>query len=237
MDLAHGHAEHCPGATTYPGYDGNLATALKTDDPGYKPTVAATFRRWVTLCSLSSVPKDATLAIQVKTNGNGVDTASGHNRFSLRGYSTSSTTAKNSLSISAFNKMAVYANVQGGVGTTKFFLTRVPSTAAGQTLNVSLFDIGDITGTGTIKFVAPSESGVTFSNCRAVGVVNSTISNCQFTAGSAFQGKWQNVYIPIPSTYHCSDTLATGCWVKLWYDLTGATSGAGHHLVVVEHRR
>jgi Flp pilus assembly protein TadG len=215
----------CPGATTYPGYDGNLATALKTDDPGYKPAVSATFRRWVTLCSLSSVPKDATLAIQVKTNGNGFDTANGHNRFALRGYSTSSPSAKDAVSIAAFNKMAIYTNVASS-STTKFFLTRVPTTAAGRTLDVRLYDIGDITGTGTLKIVAPTESGTTFSNCRAVGPVNSTLTNCQFNASSAFQGKWEDVYVPIPSTYHCTDASATGCWVKLWYDLSGATAAS-----------
>ncbi len=47
----------CPGAKTYPGYDGDLSKALKTDDPGYKSTVAATFRRWVTLCSLPASPR------------------------------------------------------------------------------------------------------------------------------------------------------------------------------------
>jgi Flp pilus assembly protein TadG len=218
-------ATDCPGAGIYPGYDGDLSKALDKTTSQYtaNPWVAQDFRQWVTLCNLSSVSKDDKIAIQVKTNGNGFDNANGHNRFSLRGFSSSSSTAKDSLSIAAFNKMAVYANVSNTSGTTKFFLTRVPSTAHGQMLDVSLFDIGDITGTGTIKFVAPPESGVTFSNCRAVGVVNATIPNCQFTASSAFGGKWQSVYIPIPNTYTCNDNVSTGCWVKLYYDLTGAS--------------
>jgi hypothetical protein len=211
----------CPGAKTYPGYDGDLSKALDRNSVGYQSSVAATFRRWVTLCTLATVPKDTTLAIQVKTNGIGYDSGNGHNRFSLRGSSTSSSTAKDNIAISAFNKMAVYANVSSGLS--KFFLTRVPSSAAGQTLNVSLFDIGDITGTGTITFVAPAESGITFSNCRATGPVPGTIPSCQFTASSAFGGRWESVYIPIPSTYSCNDSSATGCWVKLNYDLSGAS--------------
>ncbi len=213
----------CPGAKTYPGYDGDLSKALDKTTAQYtaNPWVAQYFRQWVPLCSLSTVAKDDKFAVQVKTNGNGSDNANGHNRFALRGYSTSSTTSKDKISIAAFNKMAVYANVKSG--SSRFFLTRVPSTAAGQTLNVSLFDIGDITGTGTLTFVAPQESGITFSNCRTVGKLNGTDADCKFNVDSTFGGKWQHVFIPIPNTYTCTDSSPTGCWVKLYYDLSGTT--------------
>ncbi|HEX5560395.1 MAG TPA: TadE/TadG family type IV pilus assembly protein [Nocardioidaceae bacterium] len=233
----------CPGAKTYRGYNGRtqsfkdsngnvttdmsanvpLKSVLNPNDPGYQKDVADTFRRWVTLCSNSSVQAGTTLAIQVKTNGLGFDLAAGHNRFALRAYSATSPSSNNDIAISAFNKMAVYANVKNG--SSRFFLTRLPSSAAGQMLNVSLFDIGDLGGaTGTLKFVAPAESNITFTNCRAVGKVNGTVSDCQFTADSTFNGRWQSVYIPIPSNYTCSDALATGCWVKLYYDFPLAGS-------------
>lgn len=211
----------CPGAKTYPGYDGDLKKALDKTNGGYQASVAATFRQWITLCTVSSVAKDDKFAVQVKTNGTGSDDGNGHNRFSLRGYSGSSSSAKDQLSIAAFNRMAVYANVQAG--SSRFFLTRVPSSAAGQTLNVSLFDIGDISGTGTLTFVAPQESGITFSNCRTVGKLNGTDADCKFNVDSSFGGRWQSVYIPIPNTYTCTDSSATGCWVKLYYDLSGTT--------------
>ena len=213
----------CPGARTYPGYDGPLKTALDVSSPGYQKDVADTFRRWVTLCSNSSVQAGTTLAIQVKTNGLGFDLAAGHNRFALRAYSATSPSSNNDIAISAFNKMAVYANVKNG--SSRFFLTRLPSSAAGQMLNVSLFDIGDLGGaSGTLKFVAPAESGITFSNCRAAGKVTGTVPDCTFTANSTFNGRWQQVYIPIPGNYTCSDALATGCWVKLYYDFPLAGS-------------
>jgi Flp pilus assembly protein TadG len=218
-------ATACPGAKTYRGYDGALKTALDKTNAGYRSDVAATFRRWVTLCSSSSLPAGTTLAVQVKTNGLGFDSAAGHNRFALRAYSSTSPTSNNDIAIAAFNKMAVYANVANG--SSRFFLTRLPSSAAGQMLNVSLFDIGDLGGaSGTLQFLAPSESGITFSNCRAVGKVNGTVANCQFTADSSFNGRWQNVYIPVPSSYHCSDASATGCWVKLYYNFPNASSPA-----------
>ena len=62
--------------------------------------------------------------------------------------------------------------------------------------------------------MAPAESGTTFSNCRAVGVKNGLISNCEFTASGSFNGEWQSVYVPIPNAYTCNDSSSTGCWVE-----------------------
>ncbi|MGA8211631.1 MAG: pilus assembly protein TadG-related protein [Nocardioidaceae bacterium] len=213
----------CPGAKNYRGFNGKLSTALDKTSPGYQPEVAASFRRWVTLCTSSSFPAGTTLAIQVRTNDPGNENTAGHNRFSLRAYSATAAASNADIAVAAFNKMAIYANVKNG--SSRFFLTKVPSAAAGQTLNVSLFDIGDLGGaTGTITFEAPTESGVTFGNCQAVGVINGPVANCQFTASTAFDGKWQSVYIPIPQTYSCADTSATGCWVKLNYQFPSATN-------------
>lgn len=216
-------ASVCPGAVTYPGYNGSLKTALDKTNSGYQPDVAAEFRQWVTLCSSSQVSAGTVVAVQVKTNGLGSDSAGGHNRFSMRVYSSSNPSLNDGVSLSAFNKMAVYANVKNG--SAKFFLTRVPSAVAGQTLTVSLYDIGDLNGSsGTITFTPPSDSNVSsFTSCRATGKVSGTISPCQFTANSTFNGKWETVYIPIPKTYKCSDSSVTGCWVKLNYDLSGVS--------------
>ena len=220
----------CPGAKVYPGYDGNLSKALDKSLPSnYQTYVAANFRQWVTLCTMGSVAKGTTFAIQVKTNGNGFDNANGHNRFSLRGYSSASPSANNNLSISAFNKMAVYANVSSG--SSRFFLTRVPSSAHGQMLNVNLYDIGDITGTGTIKFVAPAESGTTFSNCRAVGVKNGLISNCEFTASGSFNGRWQTSTSPF-RTRTTATTIVDGLLGQALLRPQRRVANAGHHVVV-----
>lgn len=170
------------------------------------------FRRWTSLCSLASASAGQYM-IQVRTNGLGEDAASGHNRFGLRVYSSTDSSAKDAVSIAGFSKMAIYANVRSA--RTTFFLTRVPSTAANQILSVKLFDIGDSTGSGTVSILSPSGAGLT--GCTGTGRVTS-MPTCSFTATSAFNGTWQVVSVPIPQDYTCNDADANACWFRLRYD-------------------
>jgi hypothetical protein len=222
----------CSGAGTYPGYAGDLSKALNKTAPEYGANpanfggqvsiaqqdgyVANVFRRWVRLCTISNAPA-GTYLIQVKTNGVGSDNANGHNRFALRAYSTSNTSAKDDIAISGFSKMAMYANLPNA--TSKFYLARVPSGAAGQVLNVNLFDVGDATKPGTITVVAPPESGVTFKDCQGSGVVNATMPNCSLSGvNSKYNGQWQTISVPIPTGYKCDDRDSADCWVRLEFE-------------------
>lgn len=209
---------------TFPGFNGPLFEALDEKDNGGKPNpkynsyVASVFRQWVNICTIPYAPA-GTYMIQVKTNGVGNDAASGHNRFSLRAYGNGSNA--NDISIAGYTKMAMYANQPGAK--TGFYLARVPSGAAGQVLNLKLFDIGDSSQPGLVTVVAPEDSNVTFTNCQGRGVVNGLLSSCSIVANSTFNGKWQTISVNIPSTYKCDDTDSTGCWVRLNYDYgTGA---------------
>ena len=221
----------CTGAKTYPGYAGDLSKALDNTNAEYsmKPTVgdfnstngyvASVFRRWTRICTISSAPAGS-YTIQVQTNGVGADDASGHNRFAIRAYSNSQTSAKDSISIAGFNKMAMYANIPDA--TTKFFLARVPAGSGGQYLNIRLFDVGDSTSPGTITVKPPPDSNVSsFSSCRGFGAVGGTngtnLSGCSLSVYSTTNnGKWQTISIPIPSGYTCG-TTAVSCWVRLEY--------------------
>lgn len=197
---------------TFPGY--NLLADPKTGPTSIASMPIVTynvFRRWAPLCTMGSAPAGQYM-IQVKTNGLGADSASGHNRFGLRAYSSTDTTAKDSISIAGFAKMAIYANLPGA--TTTFHLARVPKTAAGQVLSVKLFDIGDATGQGTVSIRDPNNNVPT--DCTGSGAVKIT-GSCTFTASGTFNGKWQVVSIPIPKTYTCTDSDPNSCWFKLVY--------------------
>jgi Flp pilus assembly protein TadG len=206
---------------TFDPFVGDLSKALdKTILPAgqagkFMPKVAANFRQWVDLCTISGTVQPGTYAIQVETSVPGG--AGGHNRFGLRAFGSNSSD-KDFISVAGFDKMAIFANF---AGTTQFFLARVPSAAAGQTLNVGLFDVGDSPTTGTITLLKPAESATSFSNCVATGTtaaLTKALPTCSFTVNSTDnQGKWQNVAVPIPSTYACSDGLTSGCWVMLQY--------------------
>src|SRR5262249_17930322 len=158
---------------------------------GYNATLASVFRRWVTLCTIPNAQPGDYL-VEVKTNGLGTDTVNAGNRFALRAYSSSSSSAKEYLSISARERMGIYSNAPSA--TTEFYMARVPNGSGGQNLTVQLFDVGDSNISGTIQLVAPPDSGVSFTNCTAWGPVAGNLSNCSLTVNSStHNGKKQYV--------------------------------------------
>lgn len=199
---------------TYPGYRGTLYNVLNESSGPYDPDIAEGFRRWVTLCTINN-PEKGDYLVQVQTsNYSGANSsADAGNRFAIRAYGDDN----NKISVSGRERMSIYSNKPGT--TTEFYLARVPSGAAGQTLTVNLYDVGDSNKTGTIQLINPN--GGTYSGCTGSGVTASISSTCSFsvTAGSpsVFNGRWQVVNIPIPSTYTCDDSDNTKCWVKLRY--------------------
>jgi hypothetical protein len=212
---------------TYKGFSSTakdgLFQALNQGSPGYKPDVAESFRRWSVLCSIAT-PVVGDYLVQVKTNGLGndrngrnTDAADAANRFSIRAYSSSDSTGKDALAIAGRERMAIYANAAGA--TTEFYLARVPSGAAGMSLSVNLFDVGDSTDPGDIQIIKPPDAaGDSFTDCTGTGPRGPTLSNCKFgVTSSSHQGKWQTVVVQIPSNYSCADTDPTKCWVRLKY--------------------
>jgi Flp pilus assembly protein TadG len=226
----------------FPGYSvDNLANALKSSSGSYDSHIAEVFHRWYRICTVNvSVPGD--YLIQVRTNvGTGVaDPANdpgnpslaggGANRFALRaawltngGAYDTSTTDNGTITIQGNAAMGLYANVPAGVNT-KFYFARVPPSAAGRTLDVNLFDIGDCSGTGcapTLKVL--DKTGAVFASCtESIGPGAPTTYNaagvgCSFTAGSAFNARWVTLQVPISNGYTCTLSVSTDCWVQIQY--------------------
>lgn len=209
---------------TYPGFIGPLASALDTASADFKPEVADTFRQWKQLCKITGGVAPGTYLIQVKTNDVGNDAAGGHNRFSLRAYSESSS-GDDGISVAGYTKMAMYANTPAG--TSRFYLAKVPSGARGQLFRVRLFDIGDGAKSGsTIKVLPPAEVGGSFSGCIGSGVQNGNLSNCQIDVNSSYDSKWQEISVPIPAGYSCTDASPVGCWLRLEFFYGAGSSPA-----------
>jgi hypothetical protein len=161
----------------------------------------------------------------VKSSDIGSNGASASNRFSIRAFSSDDVNGKNSISIAGRERMAIYANAQGAI--TEFYLARVPSGAAGQTLRVRLFDVGDSAGgSGNIQILKPPDATGSddFKDCKGAGPSSGTFATCLFSVSSAFDGKWETLSVPIPSNYACTDIDTTKCWVRLKYTYGGAAN-------------
>jgi hypothetical protein len=208
------YQQSAAGALTYTGGAPALATA---GTGGYRADVASEFRQWNTLCTFSGTVSAGTYFIQVQGNAAGDDpTGNGHNRFALRAFGSNA--ADNSaIAISGYTNMAIYADLPSA--NTSFYLTQVSPAAAGQVLNVRLFDIGDSTSPGTVTIMPPKDSNLSaFSSCTGTGPTTGALTNCSITANSSYNGKWQQISIPIPKGYTCDSASVTGCWITLAYN-------------------
>lgn len=219
---------------TFDGFSGDLYTALneyqqtngvvqykngapvlaKTGTGGYQDQVASEFRQWVTLCTFSGTAPAGTYFIQVQGSANAQ--GDGHNRFSLRAFGSGAADNAN-IAISGYTNMAIYANLNNAK--TSFYLTQVSPAAAGQVLNVRLFDIGDSSAPGTVTIKPPADSNLSsFSSCTGTGPTSGALTNCSITANSSYNGKWEQISIPIPKGFTCNSSIVTGCWITLTYD-------------------
>lgn len=202
------------GAVQYTGATPQLAT---TGSAGYQDQVASEFRQWVTLCTFPGTVSAGTYFIQVQ--GNGADDnpqGNGHNRFAMRAFGSSS--ADNSaIAISGYTSMVIYADLPSAH--TSFYVTQVSPAAAGQILNLGLFDIGDSSQPGTVTIRPPADSNYSsFTGCTATGPTTGALTNCSITASRSYNGKWEHIAIPIPAGYTCDSGSASGCWITLSYD-------------------
>jgi hypothetical protein len=201
-----------------------------TNDAAY---VREVLHRWVTICTVpSGSVATGEYIIQVRTNHDPSDpedylidtTHGGASRFSIRaGFQLTSTSVPggSNIQVHANGKLPLYVN--GSPGTTStFYLARIMPSAAGRTLQLDFYDIGDI-GTGAaavaVQVVPPSEYAATFSDCifkrdNASAVTSST---CSLTGlnSTNYQARLVTVSVPIPADYTCSSGTDTGCWVKV----------------------
>ena len=149
----------------------------------------------------------------------------------------SSTADKDSIFVAGVDKMAMYAKLPGATNSV-FYPLGCPEGAAGQGLDVRLFDVGDSSKNGTITILLPAESPVTFTDCKATGAVTATLPTCSFTVTQANNNGGQNIAVSIPSTFTRNDLISTNCWVKLSYAYgPGAQRGPPGHDVLDGHHR
>ena len=106
-------------------------------------------------------------------------------------------------------KMVAYNNVNGG--NQHFYLAQIPKIDAGKTLEIDLFDVGDVSGQAILYIESPDGnvySNATFnfaadskcaSTCSGTGV--SSITATTSSGSHPYNNSWLTILIPLPSTY------------------------------------
>lgn len=178
---------------------------------------------WASICRRTGGATAGRYLLRVQTTGNG----SGANRYAIRVQASSTVKPR----ISGYGDMSMYNNVSAG--NAEFFLAEVEPAHRGKTLELKLYDPGEVSrfsngtgGNGTMEIIAPS--GSVAPSCGASdtgGVLTGTLSPCRFataTGGTArFNGQWVTIRIAIPTTYSCTMGTIPGCWWKIRYIIDG----------------
>ncbi len=116
-------------------------------------------------------------------------------------------------------------NIMQGSGSQSFYLAQIGPENAGKTLEIDLFDIGDISGTGTLQIRSPdgnayNNAAFSYTSDANCGQTAGSSDNCSDTsqtsivasdssAHHSFNDSWLTIRIKLPATYGCS--IATPC--------------------------
>ena len=126
-------------------------------------------------------------------------------------------------------RMCIYNNLDGSVAL--FYLAQIPAVHAGKTLEIKLFDPGDVTGTATLKILKPTSSQYVYSNFSftangGTGPQSGTnVSSLQTANGSSlYNNAWVTITIALPSDYGVGGLTPNGetepAWWKIEYTIT-----------------
>ncbi len=193
------------------GFNGrNVLTLL------HGPDLKTGYRQWQDLCTLTNAdPGTYTLSVTAAPPDflafRGMPAS---NHFSIRATDGGTNSG---LSVSGHEALSVYANTDTGspaTDTTTWPLAQVPSSAAGRTIKARFYDLGDCVGACRLTMSILRPDGNVATGCRNRGVT--TVSSCAYPVPAAdFDGKWQEIDIPIPAGYSCTPTSPGDCTYRV----------------------
>jgi hypothetical protein len=159
----------------------------------------------------------------------------GHNRHMIRaGLAADLTGApasvRTGISLSALGHLPIYMNqIPPGGAQAEFYLARILPETAGKTLQLTFWDMADISGgSATFQLVSPPDATVPLDDCTftrdGAAPPGVTITGCTIAGitTSNYNGRNVIVKIPIPGGYDCASGDPLGCWTKVRVSVVGA---------------
>lgn len=232
------------GVWSTPNSGVSVGTGTATQQLGQNSDLTRLLHRWDTLCTIPGPVAAGDYYLRVRSNvawGAGEDTifdfidhpavnSNGSNRFAVRAV-PSIATENTRVSVSPYSRMPIFANSDSS--TAKFNLVRVLPGNAGQTINFTFYDVGDAGGApgATLSVQTPNLAPAT--NCTKEGkdpgaglpaVADPDCSISGILNSNGWNGQFQRMRIPIPSTYTCDFTDPYACWWRLTVAFGGGVS-------------
>lgn len=190
------------------GYTERLAALLRNGAGGARGLlIRRTFHRWADVCPTTLPVAAGDYAVSVRTTAGG-----GQNRFALRASLTGE--GRTSLTVSPLRRVSLYANVPAG--TSQWPIVRLDSSAAGRTVGLRLFDVGDAAEAVTVA-MNDDERRAAWPSCRISGPLQGVKSPCSFSAvATSTGGRWLRIDLDVPRSYRCAaDADPTRCWLSV----------------------
>ncbi len=217
-------------------FDGAHDNGAGTRDP-FAESFTLGFRRWKQFCKVPAAQvQTGRYTITVKTNLN--NESAGNNSYSLRAAWQGATPTDRSeagLQLSAIENFPVFINL-GGSSTSTLYMTRLHPIHASRQLRLELFDIGDVSGSGSVnlKILPPPDSNVGASWGCSMKLVaqNGTFnpvgvntSDCSIVGLKRvdYNGAAVQIDIPIPTGFTCDISVPTNCWARVQITFNGGT--------------
>ena len=125
-------------------------------------------------------------------------------------------------------KMAAYTNLVSG--NQLFYLAQIGPENAGKTMEISLFDPGDVNGNAYLRIKSPDGNSygyATFSWTADNGTSGTNVTSIQTASsgGSFFNDRLLTIDVPLPSTYGSGGLTPSGetqaGWWKIEYQVSG----------------
>jgi hypothetical protein len=168
-----------------------------------------------------------TYRLNIQTTPTSGHPADASNNFAIRATSSSGVQPQVYAGLAGSQSaMSIYNNIMSG--SAYVYLAKVNSTFAGKTMQVSLFDPGEVNGNAYMYFYMPTSAGWTAVNfdwrdsgvtLGPGGTLHTGASRLQTSNGSGlFDGHWVVVTIDVPANY----TAPQEGWWKIYYTMSAA---------------
>jgi hypothetical protein len=166
--------------------------------------------------------------LQVTTSSLDNASVSAENMFGIEAVANGPAGAR----VYGLTRMCAYNNVNSG--SALFYLAQVPAIHAGKTLQIQLFDPGDVGGDAFLRIKQPTPSGyvnATFSFTASGGVGPQSGSNLtqlqtSISGRVQYDGAWVTITIALPNNYGAGGLTPPGetepGWWKIEYQITAA---------------
>lgn len=116
--------------------------------------------------------------------------------------------------------MSIHVNFDGGSATP--YLAEVRPEHASRTLEVEIWDLGDVNGVGQIRFINAAGDNPPCSWDSTNGESATGLGSCIIDiSNQRFNAEWLRVQMPIPDDYDCDTSAPDGCWWKIFIQSPG----------------